>query len=62
VHGHSTLQYGGAPVPKKRGQIGAARRAVHGFFSPIEAAPRVELEPTTRGRPSDGGRPQEPRG
>jgi ubiquinol-cytochrome c reductase cytochrome b subunit len=76
-HGHGTLAYGGAPVPKKMNQIGAARRAVRGFFSPIEEPSQVELEQgregrgiaaaeesrelTSSGRPAEGGRPQEPR-
>ncbi|MGY1752603.1 cytochrome bc1 complex cytochrome b subunit [Blastococcus sp. SYSU D01042] len=75
-HGHGQLTYGGAPVPKKMNQIGAARRAIRGFFSPIEEPAQVELEQraegrglaadesrelTSSGRPSEGGRPQEPR-
>ena len=76
-HGHGQLAYGGAPVPKKMNQVGGARRAIRGFFKPIEEPIQVELEPrqdehglaaaeadrelTTSGRPSDGGRPQEPR-
>ncbi|MEX5717345.1 cytochrome bc1 complex cytochrome b subunit [Geodermatophilus maliterrae] len=44
VHGHGVLQYGGAPVPKKTNHVGAARRAIRGFFAPIETAARVELE------------------
>jgi ubiquinol-cytochrome c reductase cytochrome b subunit len=75
-HGHGALAYGGAPVPKKMNQIGGARRAIRGFFSPIEEPSQVELEQrnegrglaadesrelTTSGRPSEGGRPQEPR-
>jgi ubiquinol-cytochrome c reductase cytochrome b subunit len=78
-HGHGTLAYGGAPVPKKMNQIGGARRAIRGFFSPIEEPAHVELEQraegrgiaadeadqarelTSSGRPSEGGRPQEPR-
>src|SRR5687767_7149170 len=35
-HGHGALAYGGGPVPKRMNQIGAARRAIRGFFSPIE--------------------------
>jgi ubiquinol-cytochrome c reductase cytochrome b subunit len=73
-HGHGTLAYGGAPVPKKMNQIGGARRAIRGFFSPIEEPSQVELEQraegrglaadesrelTSSGRPSEGGRPQE---
>ncbi|RFU22524.1 cytochrome bc1 complex cytochrome b subunit [Geodermatophilus marinus] len=76
-HGHGQLAYGGASVPKKMNQVGAARRAVRGFFSPIEEPAQVELEQrreshgaaaadesrelTSSGRPSDSGRPQEPR-
>jgi ubiquinol-cytochrome c reductase cytochrome b subunit len=76
-HGHGQLQYGGAPVPKKMNQIGVARRAIRGFFRPIEEPAQVELEQraegrglaaaeaerelTTSGRPTEGGRPQEPR-
>ena len=75
-HGHGTLAYGGAPVPKKMNQIGGARRAIRGFFTPIEEPSQVELEQrtegrgiaadesrelTSSGRPSEGGRPQEPR-
>ncbi|WNV77285.1 cytochrome bc complex cytochrome b subunit [Geodermatophilus sp. DSM 44513] len=75
-HGHGQLAYGGAPVPKRMNQVGGARRAIRGFFSPIEEPVQVELEQrrderglsaaesrelTTSGRPSDGGRPQEPR-
>ncbi|WP_198588443.1 cytochrome bc1 complex cytochrome b subunit [Geodermatophilus chilensis] len=76
-HGHGQLAYGGAPVPKRMNQVGGARRAVRGFFKPIEEPVQVELEQrrdehglaaaesdrelTTSGRPSDGGRPQEPR-
>ena len=73
-HGHGILAYGGAPVPKKMNQIGGARRAIRGFFTPIEEPAQVELEQraerrglaadetrelTTSGRPSEGGRPQE---
>ncbi|RBY82609.1 cytochrome b [Geodermatophilus sp. TF02-6] len=76
-HGHGELAYGGAPVPKKMNQVGGARRAIRGFFRPIEEPAQVEIEQrreahglaaaegdrelTTSGRPSDGGRPQEPR-
>jgi ubiquinol-cytochrome c reductase cytochrome b subunit len=68
AHGHGALAYGGAPVPKRMNQIGAARRAIRGFFRPIEEPSDVELEQrvqdrelTSSGRPSEGGRPQEPR-
>jgi ubiquinol-cytochrome c reductase cytochrome b subunit len=76
-HGHGTLAYGGASVPKKMNQVGGARRAIKGFFKPIEepAAVQAEAERSARGleaehssreltgsgRPSEGGRPQEPR-
>jgi ubiquinol-cytochrome c reductase cytochrome b subunit len=74
-HGHGALAYGGAPVPKKMNQIGGARRAIRGFFRPIEPPVQVELqqrgegrglaadeavrELTSSGRPADGGRPSE---
>jgi ubiquinol-cytochrome c reductase cytochrome b subunit len=76
-HGHGTLAYGGAPVPKRMNHVGGARRAIRGFFTPIEEPSQVELEQRTEGRglavsesereltasgrPADGGRPQEPR-
>jgi ubiquinol-cytochrome c reductase cytochrome b subunit len=76
-HGHGQLAYGGAPVPKRMNHVGGARRAIRGFFSPIEEPTQVELEQrregrglatgepdrelTSSGRPSEGGRPQEPR-
>jgi ubiquinol-cytochrome c reductase cytochrome b subunit len=44
VHGHGRLAYGGAPVPKKMSQVGGARRAIRGFFTPIEEPSAVELE------------------
>jgi ubiquinol-cytochrome c reductase cytochrome b subunit len=72
-HGHGQLAYGGAPVPKRMNQIGGARRAIRGFFKPIEEPSAVELEQqregrglaagesgrelTPSGRPSEGGRP-----
>jgi ubiquinol-cytochrome c reductase cytochrome b subunit len=76
-HGHGELAYGGAPVPKKMNQVGGARRAIRGVFSPIEEPSQVEIEQrgegrglsaaesdrelTSSGRPTEGGRPQEPR-
>jgi ubiquinol-cytochrome c reductase cytochrome b subunit len=76
-HGHGLLAYGGAPVPKRMNQVGGARRAIRGFFRPIEEPAQVEIEQqheehglaaaeadrelTASGRPSEGGRPQEPR-
>ena len=75
AHGHGQLAYGGAPVPKKMNQVGGGRRAIRGFFSPIERPVDVELEQraegrglaaseesrelTTSGRPSEGGRPSD---
>jgi len=44
AHGHGRLAYGGAPVPKKMNQVGGARRAIRGFFTPIEEPAQVELE------------------
>src|SRR4051812_34109028 len=77
AHGHGMLAYGGAPVPKRMNHVGAARRAIRGFFKPVEEPSQVELEQrgegrglatsesdrelTASGRPVDGGRPQEPR-
>jgi ubiquinol-cytochrome c reductase cytochrome b subunit len=74
-HGHGQLAYGGASVPKKMNQVGGARRAVKGFFKPIEepAAVQAEARRETRGleaaresreltgsgRPTEGGRPAE---
>jgi ubiquinol-cytochrome c reductase cytochrome b subunit len=49
-HGHGALAYGGAPVPKKMNQIGGARRAIRGFFRPIEQPAQVELEQQEEGR------------
>jgi ubiquinol-cytochrome c reductase cytochrome b subunit len=44
AHGHGQLAYGGAPVPKRMNQVGGARRAIRGFFRPIEEPSQVELE------------------
>src|SRR3712207_6836814 len=40
-HGHGELAYGGAPGPKRRNQVGGARRAIGGFFKPIEEPAQV---------------------
>ena len=57
AHGHGALAYGGAPVPKKMNQVGGARRAIRGFFTPIEepaagraraARPRAAASPPPR--------------
>jgi ubiquinol-cytochrome c reductase cytochrome b subunit len=74
-HGHGQLAYGGAPVPKRMNHVGGARRAIRGFFRPIERPADVELEQaregrglasvedarelTSSGRPSEGGRPSD---
>ena len=50
AHGHGTLAYGGAPVPKKMNHVGGARRAIRGFFTPIEEPAQVELEQRSEGR------------
>jgi ubiquinol-cytochrome c reductase cytochrome b subunit len=49
-HGHGTLSYGGAPVPKRMNHVGGARRAIRGFFKPIEEPAAVELEQRAEGR------------
>jgi ubiquinol-cytochrome c reductase cytochrome b subunit len=75
AHGHGQLAYGGAPVPKRMNHVGGARRAIRGFFSPIEEPAQVELEQraegrglaagepdrelTPSGRPADAGRPSD---
>src|SRR5690242_14120725 len=74
-HGHGRLAYGGAPVPKRMNQVGGARRAIKGFFSPVESPSAVEAVQrtegrglsaaesacvlTSSGRPADGGRPSD---
>jgi ubiquinol-cytochrome c reductase cytochrome b subunit len=74
-HGHGQLAYGGAPVPKRMNHVGGARRAIRGFFTPVEEPSQVELEQrtegrglatgepdrelTSSGRPADGGRPSD---
>src|SRR4051794_14251568 len=75
AHGHGELAYGGASVPKKMNQVGGARRAIKGFFKPVEEpaevqrqaeieargleADRADRELTGSGRPSQGGRPSD---
>ena len=75
AHGHGQLAYGGAPVPKRMNHVGGARRAIRGFFTPIEEPSQVEIEQrgesrglasaetdrelTSSGRPSEGGRPSD---
>src|SRR5215218_8782414 len=74
-HGHGQLAYGGASVPKKMNRVGGARRAIKGFFKPVEEpaevqrqaeieargleADRADRELTGSGRPSEGGRPSD---
>src|SRR5919107_1149536 len=50
AHGHGSLAYGGAPIPKKMNHVGGARRAIRGFFSPIEEPSAVELGQRAEGR------------
>jgi ubiquinol-cytochrome c reductase cytochrome b subunit len=50
AHGHGRLAYGGAPVPKRMNQVGGARRAIRGFFSPIESPTAVESRQRAEGR------------
>jgi len=40
-HGHGTLEYAGAPVPKKMNRLGGVGRAIRGFFAPIEEPPAL---------------------
>jgi ubiquinol-cytochrome c reductase cytochrome b subunit len=53
-HGHGELTYGGAPVPRRMNQVGGARRAVKGFFRPIEEPAQVQrdAEGEARGEPA----------
>ena len=37
-NGHGSLEYAGAPVPKKMNRLGAVAPAVRGFFFPVEQA------------------------
>lgn len=50
-HGHSELEYTGAPVPKRMNRIGALGPAIRGFFRPIEepARPGAAVEPSRNG-------------
>jgi ubiquinol-cytochrome c reductase cytochrome b subunit len=41
-HGHGTLEYAGAPVPKKLNKLGGAGRAIRGFFTPVEQPAALE--------------------
>src|SRR3954447_7727892 len=44
AHGHGELAYRGAPVPKKMNQVGGARRAIKGFFKPVEVPAEVQRQ------------------
>ncbi len=62
AHGHGSLQYGGAPVPKRMNHIGGLGRAVRGFFTPIEDPPSRELPVADEQRQSEltgSGRPKD---
>ncbi len=43
-HGHGTLTYAGAPVPKRMNQLGAASplKHVRGFFYPVKEKPEIQ--------------------
>jgi ubiquinol-cytochrome c reductase cytochrome b subunit len=57
-HGHGTLEYAGAPVPKKINTAAGVGRAIKGFFSPVEEPPAIEHE---RERERElAGRPKDP--
>ena len=54
-HGHVSLDYVGAPVPKKMNKIGAVAPAIKGFFRPVEK-PGTPLPPAaTPVSPAVGG-------
>jgi ubiquinol-cytochrome c reductase cytochrome b subunit len=41
-------RYGGAPVPKRANQVGAVRRAIKGFYLPVEQDDEKTKEPSVR--------------
>ncbi len=45
-HDHGQLEYAGAPVPKRMGQLGAASQLKHirGFFYPVEERTLVQAQ------------------
>jgi ubiquinol-cytochrome c reductase cytochrome b subunit len=45
-HGHGTIEYAGAPVPKRMGQLGAASplRHIRGFFFPVTEKPEIQTQ------------------
>jgi ubiquinol-cytochrome c reductase cytochrome b subunit len=45
AHGHASLEYAGAAVPKKMNRIGAIAPAVKGFFFPVERPATPQLPP-----------------
>ncbi|CAN5385064.1 ubiquinol-cytochrome c reductase cytochrome b subunit [soil metagenome] len=62
-HGHSTLEYAGAPVPKRMNNLGGVGQAIKGFFTPIEAPPAREDEvvaDSERRELTGSGRPKDP--
>ena len=56
-HGHGTLAYGGAPVPKRMNHVGGARRAIRGFFTPIEEPAAGRARAAGRGPRLAAGEP-----
>jgi ubiquinol-cytochrome c reductase cytochrome b subunit len=61
-HGQGQLAYAGAPVPKRMNQVGGARRAIRGFFRPIEDPSAIEIEQHPDGRLPRPATTQDPRG
>jgi ubiquinol-cytochrome c reductase cytochrome b subunit len=45
-HGHGTIEYAGAPVPKRMGQLGATSplRHIRGFFFPVTEKPEIQTQ------------------
>jgi len=62
AHGHGSLQYGGAPVPKRMNHIGGMGRAIKGFFTPLEEPPArpVTSEEEKQAELTGSGRPKDP--
>jgi ubiquinol-cytochrome c reductase cytochrome b subunit len=62
AHGHGSLQYGGAPVPKRMNHVGGMTRAVKGFFTPLEEPPArpVTSEDEKQAELTGSGRPKAP--
>jgi ubiquinol-cytochrome c reductase cytochrome b subunit len=48
-HGHVSLPYADSAVPKKMNKLGAAGRAVQGFFVPVERPSEAPTSPETGG-------------